>query len=307
MGNGPGTGGRWLSSNMRLRTLQEQLCQRDHRVSLPVISRLLKKRDYRLRVNTKQNEGSVSPQRDVQFQYLQAVQQDFRDGGQPVVSVDTKKKELIGDFKNAGRGWRTEAERVNVHDFPSQADGRAVPYGIYELARNEGTVYLGDSADTAEFAVDSLADWCDRRMSAGYPRAARLLVHADCGGSNANRCRLWKQQLQEKVADRFGLPVTVCHYPTGCSKWNPIEHRLFSEISKNWAGCPLRSFEVMADYIQNTRTEAGLSVTVQRVRRDYQKGQQVSDEAMAQLAIQYHTVCPQWNYTIHPRQPLLPA
>jgi hypothetical protein len=301
MGTGTGTDGRWLLPNMRLRRVQERLLERDHHVSLPVISRLLKKHDYRLRVNTKHNEGSSPADRDVQFQYLQAVRQDFRESGQPVVSVDTKKKELIGDFKNSGRVWRQEAERVNVHDFPSQAQGRAVPYGIYDVLRNQGTVYLGDSADTAEFAVDSVAQWCENEMPDSYPQATRLLIHADCGGSNANRCKLWKQQLQEKVADRFGLKVTVCHYPTGCSKWNPIEHRLFSEISKTWAGCPLRSFDVMAAYIQDTHTDTGLSVRVHRVRRDYQKGQQVSAEQMAALSLQHHTVCPQWNYTIQPR------
>jgi hypothetical protein len=303
MGDGPGTKGRWLSSNMRLRTLQKRLLERCHRVSLPVISRLLKKQHYRLRVNTKQNEGPAPQERDTQFEYLQALRQDFHNSGQPVVSVDTKKKELIGDFKNAGRAWRQEAERVNVHDFSSQADGRAVPYGIYDLTRNRGAVYLGDSADTAEFAADSLAHWCEHEMAEGYPQATRLLIHADCGGSNAHRCRLWKQQLQEKVADRFGLDVTVCHYPTGCSKWNPIEHRLFSEISKTWAGCPLRSFEVMADYIEDTSTATGLTVRAHRIRRDYHKGQQISDAQMAGLALERHPVCPQWNYTIHPRQP----
>lgn len=302
MGTGTGTDGRWLSSNMRLRTLQARLLDRGHHVSLPVISRLLQKQDYRLRVNTKQNEGPAPEDRDAQFCYIQQVQHAFRSHGQPVVSVDTKKKELIGDFKNSGRAWRQEAERVNVHDFPSQAQGRAVPYGIYDLAHNCGTVYIGDSCDTAEFAVDSLADWCEHEMQHGYPQATGLLINADCGGSNANRCKLWKQQLQEKIADRFGLDVTVCHYPSGCSKWNPIEHRLFSEISKNWAGCPLRSFELMANYIESTHTDTGLSVSARRIRRDYEKGQKVSDEQMGTIQIQYHTVCPQWNYTIRPHQ-----
>jgi hypothetical protein len=267
----------------------------------------LKKRDYRLRCNTKQNEGSAPAERDVQFQYIQALQQEFRENGQPVVSVDTKKKELIGDFKNSGRAWRQEAERVNVHDFPSQAEGRAVPYGIYDLEHNHGTVYLGDSADTAEFAVDSLADWCQSEMPERFPDANRLLVHADCGGSNANRCRLWKQQLQEKIADRLGLQVTVCHYPTGCSKWNPVEHRLFSEISKNWAGCPLRSFERMLRYIEDTRTDTGLCVKARRIRQDYSKGQRITDAQMAMLAVKHHPVCPQWNYTLRPRTENLPA
>jgi hypothetical protein len=298
-GDPMGAGGCWL--NVRLRSLRERLSAVGHRVSIPVISRLLRKRDFRLRVNTKQEEGASPAERDAQFVYLQAAREQFSSARQPVVSVDTKKKELIGNFKNAGRAWRKEAQRVNVHDFPSQAEGRAVPYGIYDLLHNQGSVYVGDSADTAEFAVDSIADWCSHQMRERFPQATSLLIHADCGGSNANRCRLWKQQLQEKIADRFRIDVTVCHYPTGCSKWNPIEHRLFSQISKSWAGCPLESFETMLGYIQDTRTDTGLTVTAHRVRRDYVKGQRVTDEQMASLAIEYHPLCPQWNYTIRPR------
>ncbi len=294
-----GEEGRWL--NVRLRTLQARLAEKAHSVSLPVISRLLKKHDYRLRVNSKQREGSSPAERDVQFQYLTDRRQAFVQAGQPVLSIDTKKKELIGDFKNAGRAWRKEAEEVNLHDFPSQAQGRAVPYGLYDIVHNCGTLYVGQSADTAAFAVDNIAHWCQHEMPERFPAASALLIHADCGGSNGNRCKLFKQQLQEKVADSFGLEVTVCHYPTGCSKWNPIEHRLFSEISKSWAGCPLRSFEQMLAYLRDTDTQTGLSVQAHRVLQDYPKGVEVSEEQMAALDLTHHAVCPQWNYTLRPR------
>jgi hypothetical protein len=272
-----------------------------------VISRLLRKRDYRLRANTKGYESKSPAERDLQFSYLQYQRQQFVDAAQPVLSVDTKKKELVGNFKNAGRVWCQEAQEVNVHDFPSQATGKAVPYGLYDLSHNCGTVYVGQSADTAEFAVDNLAHWWQYERPHRFPAATRLLLHADCGGSNAARCKLWKQQLQEKLADRFGIEVTVCHYPTGCSKWNPIEHRLFSEISKTWAGCPLRSVETILQYLRETTTETGLKVAAHLVPQVYEKGIEVADEVMATLNITYHSVCPQWNYTIRPRTQKMPA
>jgi hypothetical protein len=290
---------KWL--NCRLRDLQAKLQERAHPVSLPVISRLLKQRDYRLRVNRKNDEGKSPEDRDQQFVYLQQQREAFQADGQPVLSIDTKKKELVGNFKNAGRIWCAEALDVNVHDFPSQGDGKAVPYGLYDLTHNQGSVYVGQSADTAEFAVDNLAHWCEHEMPTRFPNATKLLLHADCGGSNGARCKLWKQQLQVQIADRFGLEVTVCHYPTGCSKWNPIEHRLFSEISKTWAGCPLSSYDTILDYLRDTKTETGLAVMAHRVTKVYQKGLEVAKEVMAALHITPHAVCPQWNYTIHPR------
>ena len=291
---------KWL--NCRLRDLQAKLQEKAHWVSLPVISRLLKQRDYRLRVNRKNEEGKSPEERDQQFVYLQQQRQAFMTDGQPVLSVDTKKKELVGNFKNAGRAWCQEAIQVNVHDFPSQGDGKAVPYGVYDLIHNQGTVYVGQSADTAEFAVDNLAHWCEHEMPTRFPNATQLLVHADCGGSNSARSRLWKEQLQVQIADRFGLEVTVCHYPTGCSKWNPIEHRLFSEISKTWAGCPLSSFETILNYLRDTTTETGLKVVAHLVTKVYQKGLEVTNEVMAALNITPHAICPQWNYTIYPRE-----
>jgi hypothetical protein len=190
---------------------------------------------------------------------------------------------------------------VDVHDFPQDAVGRAVPYGIYDLQHNRGTVYIGQAADTPAFAVDNIAQWCATELRERFPDATQLLIEADSGGSNSARSRVWKQALQAQGADRFGLTVTVCHYPTGASKWNPIEHRLFSEISKTWAGCPLRSFEAVVDYIQDTRTHTGLRVNAHLVATFYAPGGKVPPAVMATLNIQAHEVCPQWNYTIRPR------
>jgi hypothetical protein len=272
-----------------------------HGVSRPVISRLLQAHDYDLHVNVKEVEGTSHPDRDTQFRYIQAQRAEHLAAGHACLSVDTKKKELMGNFKNAGQSWVTCAERVNVHDFPSDAEGRAVPYGIYDQPHNCGTVYVGQSADTPTFAVDNLVRWCEMEKPLLFPNTTDLLIEADSGGSNGARCRVWKQLLQEKVADRFGLTITVCHYPTGCSKWNPIEHRLFSEVSKTWAGCPLRSWELILQYIGATQTETGLTVRAVLVTEKYETGIKVADEVMAGLNLEYHAVCPQWNYTIRPR------
>jgi hypothetical protein len=214
--------------------------------------------------------------------------------------VDTK-KELVGDFKNGGRIWCREAEAVKVHDFLSEGEGRAVPYGIYDLRHNRGIVYVGQSADTPAFAVDNLVQWCRTELPRRFPGATHLFIEADGGGSNSARSRVWKYHLQEKLADGLGLTVTVCHYPPGTSKWNPIEHRLFSEMSKTWAGCPLRSFDRMLDLIGQTTTTTGLSVQAYLVTAEYPTGLKVPDADMATLNIQPHEVCPQWNYTIRPR------
>ena len=296
---------KWL--NCRLADIQDRLGEQGHGVSLPVIGRLLKQNDYTLKANVKQTEGKAHPERDQQFEHIHAQRTAHQAHGQPVISVDTKKKELVGDFKNPGRIWCQEPERVNVHDFPGDAVGRAVPYGIYDLPHNHGTVYVGQSADTPSFAVDNIADWCRTEMPERFPDATRLMIEADCGGSNGYRARAWKRDLQAKVADAFGLIVTVCHYPTGTSKWNPIEHRLFSEISKTWAGCPLRSFDDVLYYIGDTKTETGLTVQAYLVTEAYDKGVKVPDEDMDALCIQSHDVCPQWNYTIHPRSHPPPA
>lgn len=296
---------KWL--NCRLSDIRQQLDERGHLVSKPVISRLLRAHGYSLRANVKQHTGKQHPQREQQFQHLHAQRAAHQGAGQPVISVDTKKKELVGNFKNAGQIWCQEAEVVDAHDFPQDALGRAVPYGIYDLQHNRGTVYVGQSADTPAFAVDNIAHWCATEMQVRFPDAKELLIEADSGGSNSARSRVWKQALQAQVADRFGLTVTVCHYPTGASKWNPIEHRVFSEISKTWAGCPLRSFDEVVAYIQDTRTQTGLTVTAHLVPTTYCTGAKVPDAVMATLNIQAHEICPQWNYTLHPRPAVAPS
>jgi len=291
--------GKWL--NCRLRDIQEHLDQRGHEVSLPVISRLLRKHDYRLRANAKQLASKQHPERDQQFQYLYEQRALHQAVGQPTISVDTKKKELVGNFKNPGQIWCQEPEMVNIHDFRQDAVGRAVPYGIYNSQHNRGTVYVGQSSDTPAFAVDNIAHWCQTELPLLFPDATHLMIEADGGGSNSCRSRLWKRDLQEKVADRFGLTLTVCHYPTGASKWNPVEHRLFNEISKTWAGCPLRSFDDVVHYITDTKTETGLTVQAHLVTKSYAAGVKVPDEQMDALNIEFHATCPQWNYTLRPR------
>jgi len=291
---------KWVRSS--LRTLSARLKEAGHGVSPPTVGRMLKKLDYALHVNAKKVEARAAhPDRDAQFTHITDQRQAFADAGLPIVSVDTKKKELIGAFKNGGRAWSREAEAVNVHDFLSDAQGRAVPYGVYDVTHNRGTIYVGSSGDTAQFAVNTLARWWDTEGRATYPRATHLLILADGGGSNGYRTRRWKQQLQEQLCDGRGLRVTVCHYPPGCSKWNPIEHRLFGPISLNWAGKPLRTWETLLALICGTTTTTGLDVRAERLDGVYATGQKVSDEEMSTLNLTPHDVCPSWNYTIHPR------
>ncbi len=245
--------------------------------------------------------GRAHPDRDTQFAYIAAQRQTFQTAGQPIISVDTKKKELIGNFKNAGQTWSREPEAVNVHDFLQEGLGRAVPYGIYDVTRNHGTVSVGSSGDTPRFAVDVLARWWDTTGRAAYPGATKILILADGGGSTASRSRVWKQQLQEQMSDARGLTVTVCHYPPGCSKWNPIEHRLFGPISVNWAGHPLRTFETMLAFLRGTTTTPGLQVDAVCHDGVYPTGQGVSDAEMATLRLDRHDSSPTWNYTLRPR------
>ena len=289
---------KWL--NCRLSDIQEKLGV--HRVSKPVISRLLKAQDYRLRVNSKQLEASSQhPERDRQFKYIEEQKKSHEEENQPHLSVDTKKKELIGNFKNNGQVWCQGAVEVNAHDFKQDGVERAVPYGLYDQYFNRGTVCIGCSSDTPAFAADCIALWCATEGLDRYPTTTKLLIEADGGGSNSSRARAWKWYLQEKVADRFDITVTVCHYPPGTSKWNPIEHRLFSEISKTWAGCPLLTIDLAAQYIRDTKTTTGLAVTTYRIEKIYATGEKISDEQMASLNIVHHHICPQWNYTIYPR------
>jgi hypothetical protein len=301
----PMTEQKWV--RVSLRHLSRQLGEAGHPASPPTVRRLLDDQGYRLHANTKQLESSAAhPDRDEQFQYITEQRQVFRAAGLPEISVDTKKKELIGRFKNAGRTWSQQAEAVNVHDFRPDALGRAVPYGIYDLLHNRGTVYVGQSADTPRFAVDLLARWWVDEGQDAFPAASELLILADGGGSNSARSRVWKQQIQEQLCDRYGLAVTVCHYPPGCSKWNPIEHRLFGPISSNWAGRPLDTWDTMLGYLHGTTTTTGLTVRAALHDGAYQTGESVSDAVMATLNLTRHDVCPNWNYTLRPRPTAIP-
>lgn len=291
---------RWTRSS--LSKVKEQLALVGHQVSEPTISRLLKSLGYSLKSNHKQEEsGSDHADRDLQFQYIKEKRAEFSSKGLPIISIDGKKKELIGDCKNPGRDWFQQAEEVNVHDFPSQAQCRAVPFGIFDVTRNEGSVYVGTSSDTPEYAVSCVARWWDEGGQEQYPEAKELLILADGGGSNSCQARVWKQDLQTRLSDRLGLAVTVCHYPRGCSKWNPIEHRLLSYISLNWAAHPLRSLKSMLGYIRGTTTKTGLKVKAFLQEGVYEKGKKVSDREMKELKLERHPICPKWNYTIRPR------
>jgi hypothetical protein len=256
---------------------------------------------YSLRTNRKSISSTESPQRNEQFEYISHQREQYAREGQPIISVDTKKKELVGQFKNAGRSWELKPVEVNDHDFRSQAMGMAVPYGIYELLLNRGTVYVGTNTDTAELATDAIAQWW-RAAGKDYTGKHRLLILADDGGSNSARGRAWKAFVQTQLADQFGLEITVCHYPPGTSKWNPIEHRLFSEISKNWSGKPLDSYDTILNYIRTTRTTSGLRVRAKLLKKVYKKGIKISTEVFAGLSLERHETLPQWNYTPKPRQ-----
>ncbi len=270
-------------------------------VSATVVRRLLGQLEYSLKSNRKSLSSGSSPHRDQQFQQIKSVRADFTQAGEPIISVDTKKKELIGLFKNPGQIWCREAVKVHDHDFPSLALGHAVPYGIYDLKRNHGVLVVGQSADTPEFAVNSVVTWWHNHGRHHYPAAQRLLILADSGGSNGCRPRIWKKLLQEKLADHYGLTIVVAHYPTGTSKWNPIEHRLFSEISKNWAGEPLRDYDTLLNFARKTTTSSGLTVEAYHDTQVYQKGQTVPDKIINSLALERAEQLGQWNYTIRPR------
>jgi len=280
--------------------LSQSLEKRGFKASAMTVRRLLNEAGYSLKVNRKENT-ETHPDRDRQFRYMAQVKRLFLKAGYPVISVDMKKKELVGNFKNAGQTWAQEAERVNVHDFRSDATGLAAPYGIYDLLNNLGYVYVGTSADTAELAVDAIVWWWESEDRPHFPDEDKLLILCDAGGSNGYRPRLWKTQLQEQLADRLGIEVMICHYPTGASKWNPIEHRLFSYISINWAGKPLRTFEILLGYIRSTTTETGLRVKATLSHKVYQKRIKVSDKEMTTLNLTRRNICPQWNYVIKPR------
>lgn len=277
------------------------LAEHGIRTSATVVRRLLRQMDYSLKSNKKCLSAGNSSDRDSQFRMIMDLREEFGQAGDPIISVDTKKKELIGLFKNQGKVWCKEAKKVKDHDFRSEAIGIAAPYGIYDPARNFGLLVVGQSADTPEFAVNCILEWWRSYGREHYPNSKRLLILADSGGSNGARPRAWKMFLQEKLADGCGLTVTVAHYPAGASKWNPIEHRMFSEISKNWAGVPLESFDTVVNYASTTKTQTGLRVVASRDQRIYQKGIKVSDKQMRTIAMSKSDFLGKWNYTISPR------
>jgi hypothetical protein len=292
----------WVSKSQR--HLSAALAKQGFIAGQKLVGRLLRRLGFSLQANAKTREGSSHPDRDAQFEHINAVVSAFQAAGQPVISVDTKKKELVGDFKNGGREWRPKGqpEPVRVHDFVIPELGKAVPYGVYDIAANEGWVSLGIDHDTAAFAVESIRRWWHELGAARYPAARRLLITADCGGSNGARVRLWKRELQV-LADELSIAISVCHLPPGTSKWNRIEHRMFAFITQNWRGKPLVSHEVIVQLIANTTTTTGLTVACRIDATPYEKGIKVSDAEMADLNIWPADFHGEWNYTFEPRLP----
>ena len=291
---------RWTAKSVR--NLAQELAALGHEVHFTTVAKLLRGLGYSLQSNRKVKEGSSHPDRDGQFRHINATVKAALDAGEPVISVDTKKKELVGDFKNGGREWRPkgEPELVRTHDFKDKKLGKAIPYGIYDLADDTGWVNVGIDHDTAQFAVASIQSWWEHLGKTRYPNATTLTITADCGGSNGNRTRSWKTELQQ-LADHTGLTVQVCHLPPGTSKWNKIEHRLFSFISMNWRAKPLVSLEVIINLIASTTTRSGLDVYAQLDRRSYPDKIKISNAQLATVNIQPHAFHPDWNYAIAPR------
>ena len=294
---------KWVSKSPA--KLADALHAQGHAVSPNTISKLLEDRlGYSRQVNRKTHEGASHPDRNAQFEYINAKVTAAMAAGQPVISVDTKKKELIGNYRNAGSDWRPKANphRVKVHDFEDKSLGKVVPYGIYDVGANAGWVSLGITSDTAEFAVASIRTWIDRIGRPRYASMQELRITADCGGSNGARVRLWKTELQ-KLADATGLTLHINHYPPGTSKWNKIEHRMFCHITQNWRGQPLESRATVIELIAKTTTKTGLKVECALDERTYEKGIRISNDQMRQLAIEGDAFHPEWNYTIKPRNP----
>ena len=288
---------RWTSKSVR--KLAGELRAMGHEASHQLAADLLHELGYSLQANRKTREGSQHPDRDAQFRYINDAVTRCQKKGQPAISVDTKKKELIGDFKNPGRQWRPKGrpETVRVHDFLIPEQGKAIPYGVYDLTRNQGWVSVGITHDTASFAANAIRSWWKQMGRPSYPNTNSLLITADAGGSNGPRVRLWKWELQ-RFANRTGLSVTVCHFPPGTSKWNKIEHRLFSHIAMNWRGRPLESLATIVSLIGSTKTDSGLRVRSEIDHRGYAKGVVVTDEQMANIRLEPHAFHGDWNYTI---------
>jgi hypothetical protein len=290
---------RWTAKSTR--TLAAELTARGHKVSADTVGDLLRVAGFSLQGNAKTIEGARHPGRDAQFRYISQQARAHQDGGDPVISVDTKKKELIGEFKNAGRDWRPEGQPVatRTHDFPQDSLGKAIPYGVYDVSANSGWVNVGTDHDTAAFAVESIRRWWHAMGRGDYPAARRLLITADAGGSNGYRTRAWKTGLAALAAEA-GLEITVCHFPPGTSKWNKVEHRLFSHITMNWRGRPLTSHDVVINSIAATTTATGLTVQARLDDGTYPTGVKISNAQMAALPISRHPFHSDWNYTLHP-------
>jgi hypothetical protein len=293
---------KWTSKS--LKKIQDELGRAGYKASADAISKILREQlGYTLQALKKTREGSSHEDRNAQFEHLNQKCREFQDRSQPVISVDAKKKELVGDFKNAGREWQPKGqpEEVRGHDFEDKKLGKAIPYGVYDIGQNQGWVSVGIDHDTAQFAIQSIGSWWNQMGRLTYPAATELLITADAGGSNGYRARLWKRELQ-RLADESGLNITVCHLPPGTSKWNKIEHRMFCHISQNWRGRPLVSLETVVNLIANTRTSKGLTIQSALDQSTYEKGIKISDEEMAGLRISPADFHGEWNYSVHPRK-----
>ena len=296
---GPESPLRWTCKSVR--KLAAELNRKGHSVSHSTVATLLREMNYSLQANRKTTEGKQHPDRNAQFEYINKSVQARQRKGQPVISVDTKKKELVGDFQNKGQQWRPQGnpEKVRVHDFIDKELGKVAPYGVYDLTKNNGWVSVGIDRDTAAFAVAAIRRWWRKMGRSAYSKASHLLITADSGGSNSSRSRLWKVELQ-KMANQTGLTITVCHFPPGTSKWNKIEHRMFSFITKNWRGKPLTNRATIVNLIGSTKTEEGLKIRCELDTNDYPKGIKVSDAQMEKVKLKKHEFHGDWNYTIYP-------
>jgi hypothetical protein len=292
---------RWTCKSTR--HLADELTRQHHPISVNTVAALLRQAGYSLQANRKTREGASHPDRNAQFEHINASVRHFHDRGQPAISVDTKKKERVGDFKNAGREWRPQGdpEEVRVHDFLDKKLGKAIPYGVYDILNNQGWVSVGIDHDTARFATNSIRRWWKQMGRRRFPRAKQLLITADGGGSNSHRSRLWKVSLQD-LANDLDLKLVVCHFPPGTSKWNKIEHRLFSFITRNWRGRPLVSHQAVVNLIAATTTKAGLTVKAALDNRTYKTGVKVADEELAKIRLTPHSFHGEWNYTLSPRR-----
>ena len=291
---------KWVRRSSR--QLSKELSEKGYKVNYHLVCDLLKQMGYSMKVNVRHRAStSFSPRRDTQFEYIKSQKDTFLTAHLPVISVDTKKKELIGNFKANGRSWCKDAREVSKYRFASMAQCVAVPYGIYDLAANRGYMFVGTSTDSPEFAVTAIRKWWSDFGCRVYASATRVLILADGGGSNGARSRAWKKQLQTQLSDGLKLEVTVSHYPPGCSKYNPVERRLFSPVSMNWQGRPLETLELMLGYIRGTTTNAGLTVEAFMLEGAYPRGERIAAKEFEDFALRPHDTCPEWNYSITPR------